>query len=46
MVGIGRAFDWGDISASWRYIGYGFKQRNLIRSASYSDPTIGLTWRF
>lgn len=46
LLGIGYAFNWGDITATWRYIDYNFKSGSLIARTSYSGPAAGLTWRF
>ncbi|MBS0432116.1 MAG: hypothetical protein JSS21_06880 [Proteobacteria bacterium] len=46
LFGLGYAFDWGDVTATWRYIDYNFKSGSLIARTSYSGPAVGLTWRF
>ena len=46
LLGIGYAFDWGDVAASWRYIDYVFRPGSLISRVAYSGPAVGLTWRF
>lgn len=46
LAGIGYAFDWGEVTAAWRYIDYDFKSSSLIRRTAYSGPAVGLTWRF
>ncbi len=45
-AGIGYAYDWGEVTAGWRYIDYRFKSGSLIARTSFSGPAVGLTWRF
>lgn len=45
-LGIGYAFNWGEVHAGWRYIDYRFKSGSLVSSASFSGPAVGVTWRF
>lgn len=46
LLGLGYAFDWGEVAAAWRYIDYQFKSGSLISRTSFSGPAVGLTWRF
>lgn len=45
-AGIGYAWDWGELTAGWRYIDYNFKSGSQISRVSFSGPAAGLTWRF
>ncbi|WHZ18629.1 MAG: hypothetical protein OJF55_000778 [Rhodanobacteraceae bacterium] len=46
LIGVGYAFQWGEVAATWRYIDYDFKSGSLVSRMSYSGPAVGLTWRF
>lgn len=46
LLGIGYRFDWGEVTAVWRYIDYDFKSGSLVSRMSWSGPAVGLTWRF
>lgn len=46
LLGIGYQFDWGEVTAAWRYIDYNFKSGSLVSRMAWSGPAVGLTWRF
>lgn len=46
MAGIGYAYEWGSVIATWRYIDYKFSSDSLIRTTSLSGPELGVTYRF
>jgi hypothetical protein len=46
LIGIGRAYAWGDVLAAWRYIDYRYRAGSLVSRLSFNGPAIGVTWRF
>lgn len=46
LLGMGYQFDWGEVTAAWRYIDYDFKADSLVSRMAWSGPAVGLTWRF
>ena len=45
-VGVGYAFQWGEVSALWRYLDYKFKSSSKIEDMNFNGPQIGLTFRW
>jgi len=45
-AGVGYAFDWGDVSAHWRYLHYDMPADRIVRDMDFSGPAleISLTW--
>jgi hypothetical protein len=46
MVGLGYAFGWGDLIATWRYLEYDFKSGQAIQSLRLSGPVIAASFRW
>jgi hypothetical protein len=46
LVGVGYAFDWGDLFAAWRYMDYEMPSKNLIQNANFNGGAIGVTFHF
>lgn len=44
-AGLGYAFQWGDVTAMWRYLDYDLSG-SKIRSLSFNGPQIGATFRW
>lgn len=46
IAGLGYAFDWGEVSAAWRYMGYEMQAGEPIHDISFSGPAVGVafTW--
>ena len=44
-AGISYAFQWGDVVAMWRYLGYGFSDKN-VSSLTLNGPLLGVTFRW
>ena len=46
VLGIGYAFDWGEIRAAYRYLGYRFPSGNALEDLSFGGPavSVGFTW--
>ena len=45
-AGIGYTFSWGDLLATWRYLGYEFKSGSAIEKLRFSGPVFGAAFRF
>src|SRR4051812_6691151 len=45
-AGVGYAFDWGDIAALWRYLGYEMKSGQAVNDLKLNGPMIGVTFRW
>lgn len=45
-AGVGYQFDWGALTASWRYLDYEFKSDSRLQNTSFNGPVIGATFRF
>ena len=46
MAGIGYGFGWGDVTVSWRYVGYQFKSGGLIEDLTFNGPQFAATFRW
>jgi hypothetical protein len=46
LGGIGHAFSWGDVTASWRYLAYDNKSDKAIQNASMSGPNIAFVFHW
>jgi hypothetical protein len=46
IVGIGYDFNWGAVTAAWRYLDYDFKSGKLVQDLNFSGPAIGVTFRW
>ena len=44
--GLGYAFGWGDVIATWRYLDYDFKSGRAIQSIRLSGPVIAASFRW
>jgi hypothetical protein len=45
-AGIGYRFDWGALTATWRYLDYDFGSSSKLQDISFNGPVIGLSFRF
>lgn len=45
-AGIGYAFQWGEVSALYRYLDYDLKSGNAVESARFNGPMVGATFRW
>ena len=45
-AGISYAFQWGELSALWRYLGYDMKSGKKIKDINFNGPMIGATFRW
>jgi hypothetical protein len=45
-AGVGYSFDWGSVVATWRYLDYEFKSDQVVQSANFNGPTIGVAFRW
>jgi len=46
VLGVGYAFDWGDVLAVWRYLDYNMPKGDGLRDLYSSGAAIGVTFRF
>jgi hypothetical protein len=46
MLGFGYAFQWGEVSANWRYLDYDVKDSGLITDMNFNGPAVGATFRW
>ncbi len=46
LAGLGYAFDWGTVSAAWRYLDYEYKAGYPLESMKLSGPFLGVTLRW
>lgn len=46
MTGIGYTYNWGELTAAWRYLDYDLGSSTPVKSLVLNGPAIGLTWRF
>jgi hypothetical protein len=44
--GVGYAFKWGDVIATWRYLDYKFKSDQKLEDLTFSGPQIGVAFRW
>lgn len=44
LGGVGYAFDWGDVTVSWRYLACELKSGNPIRDMNMSGPNIAFVY--
>lgn len=45
-AGLGYAFDWGSVLATWRYMDYAFKASSHVQDLSFNGPTLGVVFKF
>jgi hypothetical protein len=45
-AGISHAFQWGELNALWRYLGYKAKEGRAISEVSFSGPQVGAAFRW
>lgn len=45
-AGLGYQFDWGALTASWRYLDYDFNSDSKLQSVSFNGPSIGVSFKF
>jgi opacity protein-like surface antigen len=46
MLGVGYAFDFGDVSLAWRYVDYKFKSSEALQTLTFNGVVLGATFRF
>ena len=46
IAGLGYAFKWGEVIASWRYLDYNLKSGKKIESVNFNGPVIGVAFRW
>ena len=46
IAGIGYAFKWGEVVATWRYLDYDLKSDRKIESLHFNGPAIGVAFRW
>jgi len=46
IAGIGYAFKWGEVVATWRYLDYDLKSGRKIESLHFNGPAIGVAFRW
>jgi hypothetical protein len=46
LVGLGYAFDWGDVIATWRYLDYDFKSGQPVDSLRLNGPVIAASFHW
>jgi hypothetical protein len=46
QVGVGYAWDWGDLGLDWRWVHYDQGDSEMVRKVDLSGPSLGLTWHF
>lgn len=46
MLGVGYAFDWGDVVTVWRYLDYNVSSGHTVENLDMSGAAIGVTFRF
>jgi hypothetical protein len=45
-IGIAYQYNWGEIGAMWRYIGYDFKSGGAVKEMNFNGPMIGANFRW
>jgi hypothetical protein len=45
-TGLGYAFNWGSLIATWRYLDYQFKSGKAIESLNFNGPMLGVTFHW
>jgi hypothetical protein len=43
-AGVSRAFEWGEVSAVWRYLGYELDANKPVQEVSFNGPQIGVAF--
>ena len=46
MAGIGYAFGWGDVVASWRYLGYEMKSGSNVEKLNFNGPALAAVFHW
>jgi len=44
--GISYAFQWGEVNALWRYVGYELESGSYIKDINFNGPMVGATFRW
>ena len=45
-MGIGYAYPWGEVVATWRYLDYNFKSSSSVNDLKMSGPLLGVAFRW
>lgn len=45
-VGLGYAFDFGDVGLVWRYLDYTFNPSDAVQTLTFNGPALGVAFRF
>ena len=45
-AGISYAFQWGELNALWRYLGYKAKSGKAISDVNFNGPQVGVVFRW
>ena len=45
-AGISYAYEWGELTAMWRYLAYEMKPGNSMKDLNFSGPMFGATFRW
>ncbi len=46
MAGIGYAYPWGEVIATWRYLDYNFKSSSKVNDLKMNGPLLGVAFRW
>jgi hypothetical protein len=46
LVGIGYAYSWGEVVASWRYLDYNFKSSSKVNDLNMNGPLMGVAFHW
>lgn len=46
VTGLGYAFNWGEVSAVWRYLGYDLDDSSHVEDLNFNGPAVGATFRW
>ena len=46
MAGLGYAYRWGEVVATWRYMDYQFKSDSPVRSQNFKGPLLGVAFHW
>jgi hypothetical protein len=46
LLGLGYSFQWGEVTALWRYLGYSPQSSNRLADIYFSGPLVGITFRW
>jgi hypothetical protein len=45
-TGVGYAFSWGEVVATWRYLDYNFKSGQKLDNLTFNGPMVGVAFRW